>query len=177
MKSLSLSFSFAFLASTALAGEAALATSNQSQTSKRFAVSDWKRSFTAALKQNNSKKIQDLSDFSQLEKKAIWKCLDCEAQSKILEARKAFDKAQYSRALSLYNEIPKSANDWLPAVEERGWSYFRQDDFEKALAQTKTLLSPQFIEIIDTEAFFLQSLSQLRICDYEGILETHRLFK
>ena len=61
--------------------------------------------------------------------------------------------------------------------EEKGWAYFRQGDFQKSLAQTKTLLSPQFGEVVASESYFLQSLTQLRLCDYKAVLETHAIFK
>ncbi|MNL29240.1 hypothetical protein D3C87_1509170 [compost metagenome] len=39
------------------------------------------------------------------------------------------------------------------------------------------MLSPAFAETVSSEAYFLQSLSQLKICDYKGVFETHELFK
>lgn len=144
---------------------------------ERFSVSEWNTLFAQALQKKTTARALNLIDFKKLEKKAIPPCVDCASKSKVQRARELFAKANYSGAISLYNQIPKTSDLWLQSVEERGWAYFRQNDFEKAIAQAKTLVSPQMVNIADSEGFFLQSLSQLRICDYAGVLETNKKFK
>ncbi len=144
---------------------------------ERFSVTEWNASFAQALQKKNTNKALELIDFKKLEKKAIPSCVDCTSKAKMQKARSVFAKGDYAAALALYNEIPKSSDLWLQSVEERGWAQFRQGDFEKAIAQAKTLLSPQLVNVADNEGFFLQSLSQLRICDYVGVLETNKKFK
>lgn len=155
----------------------AFSLSFQANAADRFSLQDWKQSFAKAVNSKNPSQIEKLLDFKLLEAKAVPTCTDCENKKKMKQARELFAKGDYSGAEKIYNEIPKGTDLWLEAVEERGWAHFRRDDFEKALAQTKTLLSPQFVGAVNTEAFFLQSLSQLKICDYEGILKTHQGFK
>ncbi len=142
-----------------------------------FSIQNWTQAFTQAVQKNQTSEIRALVDFNKLETQAIPNCVDCKSKTLIAQARKLFSEQKYAEAELLYNQIPKRSDYWLTAVEERGWAHFRQDNFEKSIAQAKTLLSPQFIGIVNSEAFFLQSLSQLMICDYEGILATHQLFK
>ena len=144
---------------------------------ERFSVQSWKESFARASAKNDAAELKKLTDFSQLEIKAVPKCIDCENKKIMRQARDLFSKGDYAGAEKLYNKIPKATDSWLEAVEERGWSHFRRDNFEKTIAQTKTLLSPQFVGNVNSEAYFLQSLAQLKICDYEGILTTHQNFK
>lgn len=151
--------------------------STTAQAADKFSVQDWKESFSKAVAKNDSGKIEQLTNFKKLEEKAIPECTDCDTKKKVRLARDLFAKADFAAAEKLYNQVPKGSDLWLEAVEERGWSHFRRDDFEKTLAQTKTLLSPQFVGAVNSEAYFLQSLAQLKICDYEGILETHKNFK
>lgn len=146
---------------------------NQVKTS----VDIWSDAFNKALTQNQTKEVNDLLNFTDIESKVVPKCLDCDANEKILQARQSYEKNDLSKADKLYNEIPKSSDFWLEAVEERGWLYFRQEQFEKSMSQTKTLLSPQFASIVNSEAFLLQALNQLQICDYEGVLKTNNQFK
>lgn len=141
-----------------------------------FSVESWGLSFQEAIKKNDVDQISKLLDFKILEKSAI-SCTDCETKEKLEKARDLFKKKQWSESLRLYNQIPKGTDYWFQAVEEKGWNYFQQNDSEKALAQSKTLLSPQFAEVVQTEAYFLQSLSQLKICDYKGVFATHSMFK
>lgn len=154
-----------------------LATSVVASAAQEFSVSTWKAEFARSVRLGETAKTQELSQWGNLEKKALPACIDCKSKSKMHEARILFEKSQFKAALKLYNSIPKVSDHWLEAVEERGWAHFRNENYEKAIAQTKTLLSPQFAKVVNSEAFFLQSLSQLRICDYEGVLKTHQVFK
>lgn len=149
-----------------------LSLSTQALAQNRVSVKDWVQSWSdKAAKKNITFNTSDL------EKKALSSCSDCENKSALTEGRKLFTKGQFEQAIRTYNEIPRGNTYWLSAVEEKGWAYFRQEDYEKALAQTKTLLAPQFAEISNSEAFLLQSLTQLKICDYKGVFETHQIFK
>lgn len=143
---------------------------------ERFSVNDWNKQLASSLKSGGLKKSATLLDVKALEKKATV-CLSCENKETMTKARKIFADGKYAAAMDLYSKIPRGSDYWFEAVEEKGWAYFRQDDLEKALAQTKTLISPQFAEVVNAEAFFLQSLSQLKMCDYKGVFETHTLFK
>ncbi|MFN8790318.1 MAG: hypothetical protein ACK5Y2_02565 [Bdellovibrionales bacterium] len=138
---------------------------------------DWKSTFSEAVQKNQTAQIQKLLNFSALESQALPSCLECETKKTLKLARQAFASGNLKQAETLYSKISKASEVWLESVEEKGWSYFRQDEFEKTLAQTKTLLSPPFDVIVNSEAYFLQSLTQLKICDYEGVLKTHRKFK
>lgn len=95
----------------------------------------------------------------------------------LLNARKLYAKGQYKAAIAQYDRIPKGTDEWLEAVEEKGWAFYRQGLTDRSMAQAKTLLSPTFRGIVGTEPFYLQSLSQLKVCDYVSVLETHKLLR
>ncbi|HEY8269519.1 MAG TPA: hypothetical protein VIG33_01415 [Pseudobdellovibrionaceae bacterium] len=116
-------------------------------------------------------------DFEKLDKKILGACEDCENKSKMQTARKLFAKGQYDEARALYAQVSKGSAYWLEAVEEKAWTYFRQNELESAMAQAKTLLAPQFENYVGSESYFMQSLAQLKSCNYKGVFETNRLFK
>lgn len=140
---------------------------------ERVSVSEWVESWVQSLQKSKSLSFETTS----LEKKALQSCSDCENKDTLKKARDLFAQGKFDEALAAYEQIPRGNTYWLSAVEEKGWAHFRKENFEKALAQTKTLLAPQFAEISNSEAFLLQSLTQLRICDYKGVFETHKTFK
>lgn len=140
---------------------------------QKVSAADWAQKLVQAL--NESKNVS-LST-AAIEKQALDTCSDCDQKEALKKARTLFAKGNYDEAISSYSEIPRGHVYWLAAVEEKGWAQFRKDNFEKALAQSKTLLAPQFAEIANSEAFLLQSLAQLKICDYKGVFETHQIFK
>lgn len=140
---------------------------------ERVSVKEWAQKWASSL---STPKALAFST-ADLEKKTLGSCSDCDNKTLITKARKDFEAGKYDQAINSYNKIPRANTYWLSAVEEKGWAFFRKGEFDKSLAQTKTLLAPQFAEIASTEAFLLQSLSQLKICDYKGLFETHQTFK
>lgn len=146
---------------------------SQALATDRVSSAEWAKTWVKSLEGNNAQAFNT----NALEKKALGSCSDCENKDSLKKARNLFAKGQFDAAINSYNEIPRGNTYWLSAVEEKGWAYFRQENYEKALAQTKTLLAPQFAEVSNTEAFLLQSLTQLKICDYKGVFETHQIFK
>lgn len=92
-------------------------------------------------------------------------------------ARDLYAKGKFDSAIKKYELIEKGSDYWLEAVEEKAWAYHLQNNHEKALAQTKTLLAEPLVQVVGSEPFFLQSLSNLKICDYPGIFATHQTFK
>jgi tetratricopeptide (TPR) repeat protein len=140
---------------------------------ERVSVKEWAQNWAKTL---STPKALAYST-ADLEKKTVETCSDCENKDLMKKARTDFEAGKFDQAISSYNKIPRADTYWLSAVEEKGWSYFRKGDFEKTLAQTKTLLAPQFATISNSEAFLLQSLTQLKICDYKGVFETHAAFK
>lgn len=156
---------------------ALVSTASVAGAADRLSIKDWGKSFEAALESKSSADALKLLDFKSLEKTALPKCVECDSKDTMKKARQQFAKGNFSESLNLYNQVQKGSDYWFQAIEEKGWAYFRQNDSEKALAQTKTLVSPQFGEVVNSEAYFLRSLTQLRICDYKGVFETHEIFK
>lgn len=143
----------------------------------RMNAQKWSEKFAASLRAKNTKQTLRLIDFEHLDKKLLSSCDDCDNKDKMAKARKLYAKGQYDAARERYNQIDKGSAYWLQAVEEKAWTFFRQNQLEDSLAQTKTLLSPQFSGYVGSESYFLQSLAQLKSCNYKEVFETNRLFK
>ncbi|MBX2996452.1 MAG: hypothetical protein KF681_16645 [Bdellovibrionaceae bacterium] len=158
--------------STLLFAVVALASTGRAET---FSVNAWSKDLQSSLGTHPTA-VDRLLDVNAIVKRTLVQEKSA-PRAAMNEARALYGKGQFEQALAKYNEVPRGSDLWLEAVEEKGWAYHREKDFEKALAQTKTLLSNPFLSIVGSEPFFLQSLSQLKICDYKGILETHKLFK
>ncbi|WP_413557015.1 hypothetical protein [Bdellovibrio sp. HCB209] len=154
-----------------------LSVGHNAMAAERFSVEAWGKSLQSSLKEKSGKKTLELLDFKKLENDVVVSKADASMKQKIKKARELFAQGKYSQSLALYNEIPRGSDYWFQVVEEKGWSYFRQNDSEKALAQSKTLISPQFAEVVNSEAYLLQSLSELKICDYKSVFKTTQMFK
>lgn len=166
----------AFTKITLMSGALMLSFTGANAQDATISVKDWSRDLRAAAESNNMVQFRRLTDFNSMEAFVSKKksSLDSEA---MLKGRQLFAQGLLDQALAQYNLVSKGSDAWLEAVEEKGWVYLRKNDTEKALAQTKTLLGDTFVSVVGSEPFFLQSLAQLKICDYKEILATNALFK
>lgn len=92
-------------------------------------------------------------------------------------ARALYQKGDIDAALNAFYEIPKSSSLWIESVEERAWAHLRKDDYDKALGETVTLLSPAMAPLVGPESYYLANLLSLKVCDYPRIFKNSELFK
>jgi hypothetical protein len=142
----------------------------------KFSVEAWAQDLKSSLAKKDAKEIARLLDLTQIENKALETSASGD-RAAMKKGRDLFTANKFEESIAAYNQVSKESDFWLEAVEEKAWAYVRLNEIDKALAQTKTLMSPVFNSIVGSEPFFLRSLSQLRICDYKGVFETDELFK
>ncbi len=92
-------------------------------------------------------------------------------------ARIAFEKKDFKKAQSLYEQIPQSSDLWPEALEERAWTHVHLMEHDQALASVKTLFAPPFKAEISAEPYLLSSLIQLRLCNYNELFKVMKRFK
>jgi tetratricopeptide (TPR) repeat protein len=114
-------------------------------------------------------------DFSEVLNKSRSKGLKDVAHLEL--GRVFFQENNLKEALSEYEEVSKYSSVWVKALDEKAWTYLRMGHPEKALAPLKTVLNPIFSERIGSEPYFLQALSELRLCDYPAVFATIKDFK
>lgn len=93
------------------------------------------------------------------------------------KARSLYAKNKLKDAIAVYDKIPKSSDYWVEAIEEKAWAYTRMQDYEKALAQLKSILNPVFLPYVGPESIMLASFIDLKICNYKGVFDKIKLFK
>lgn len=153
-----------------------LALASPAHADEAFSVRDWADSLESAIEEKNAADIAALLDIASIEQSVLGRKAGGD-RALMAAARKLFEQGKFKESIAYYEQVKKGSDFWLESVEEKGWAYIRLEQFDRALSQTKTLLSPAFNEVVGSEPFFLQSLAQLRACDYKGILQTHKLFK
>ena len=92
-------------------------------------------------------------------------------------ARMLFQNGYLDASIKYDKEIPKTSEYWFEAQEEAGWGYIRKGEPQNAMAITKTLLNPSFSMQVGPEPFFLDSLAELKVCDYSGVMATLNQFR
>jgi lipopolysaccharide biosynthesis regulator YciM len=88
-----------------------------------------------------------------------------------------FQQGKYSEAVEQYDQVTKDSPLWLQSVEEKAWAHYHLKSTGKSLALLKTLMNPVFIDAVSPEIYFLQSLNQLKTCDYLAVFKTIDQFK
>lgn len=144
---------------------------------ERLSAQKWSQDFATALKSKNTAATLKMVDFDKLDKQYLVTSNESADKALMEKARKVYAKGQYEEARALYDQVSKGSSYWLQAVEEKAWSFYRQNQIDASLGQTKTLLAPQFAGYVGSEAYFLQSLANLKSCNYKEVFATNRLFK
>ncbi len=91
--------------------------------------------------------------------------------------RALFQKGDLDAAMQAFLEVPKSSSLWVETVEERAWTSLRKSDFDKAVGDTITLLSPALAPLVGPESYYLANLMALKSCDYPRIFKNSEIFK
>ncbi|MCO5114456.1 MAG: hypothetical protein M9899_09815 [Bdellovibrionaceae bacterium] len=95
----------------------------------------------------------------------------------ITAARMLYEKGYLDAAIKYYKEVPKKSDYWTEAQEEMAWSYIRKGEPQNTMAVTKSLVHPAFKSLIGPETVFLRALSQLKVCDYQGVAQSLEDYK
>lgn len=98
-------------------------------------------------------------------------------QTVMKDARAAFEKKDFEKALSLYESIPQASDYWPEALEERAWAHIHLKEHDQALALVKTLFAPPIRDEIGAEPYLMATLIQLRLCNYDEIFKIMKRFK
>lgn len=92
-------------------------------------------------------------------------------------ARIAFEKKDFTKALALYESIPQSSDYWIEALEEKAWTHVHLKEHDQALGNLKTLFAPPIKSEIGAEPYLLSALVQLRLCNYNELFKGMKRFK
>lgn len=149
---------------------------NAAQAADSFSAKEWAQSLKTAFAKNDTKTLVDKLNIDDIEIKTLAR-QETPDRKAMNTARDLFAKGKFAESISFYDQVGKDSDFWIEAVEEKGWAYLRLSQSEKAIAQTRTLTAETFNTIVGSEPYFLQSLSELKICDYVSVLQTHRDFK
>lgn len=98
-------------------------------------------------------------------------------QESFSKARALFEQKKFNEAIAIYDKIPVKSDRWLLAVEEKAWAYMRLDQYDKAIAEARTLTSPALNALTGTEPYLLKALIELKSCDYVAVFNTLKDFK
>lgn len=85
-------------------------------------------------------------------------------------ARLLYQRAMFAPAIKYYEKVPRNSEYWTDAQEEMAWSYIRKGEPQNAMAVSKSLVTPALVSQVGAESFFVHSLSQLKVCDYPGVV-------
>lgn len=88
-----------------------------------------------------------------------------------------YQAGKYAEAVEQFDLVAKSSSYWLKSLEEKSWAHYQLKNTGKSLAVLKTLTNPVFADEVSPEVYFLQSLNQLKTCDYLAVFKTIEQFK
>ncbi len=95
----------------------------------------------------------------------------------VTAARLLYQNGFLDAAIKYYGKVSKSSDYWFDAQEEEGWAFIRKGEPQNTIALTKTLTVPEFTSQIGPEPLFLNSLAELKVCDYPAVVTTLNNFR
>ncbi len=130
------------------------------------------RAVIFALANKNTEAVKTLKDVST-------KNITSEDQSRVAVTlgRIYFQAGKFTEAAEQYDKVSKVSPYWLNSLEEKAWTQYQLKNTGKSLAVLKTLTNPVFADEVSPEVYFLQSLNQLKTCDYLAVFKTIEQFK
>ncbi len=81
-------------------------------------------------------------------------------------ARIHYGYRQFDRAVYYYDLIDRDSENWLTALFEASWAYYRRGDFDKALGNLLTLHSPFFEREYFPESQIVKAIIYFEACRY-----------
>jgi tetratricopeptide (TPR) repeat protein len=85
--------------------------------------------------------------------------------------RLLFQSGYFEAAVKYYEKIEKKSDYWLDAQEELAWTYLRKGETQNSIAVSKSLMNSAFEGYLGPEPYFVESLGQLKVCDYPKVME------
>ncbi|MBI5512053.1 MAG: hypothetical protein HY903_25120 [Deltaproteobacteria bacterium] len=82
-------------------------------------------------------------------------------------ARVHYGYQQFDRAAYYYDLIDRDSENWLTALFEAAWAYYRRGDYEKALGNLLTLHSPFFEKEYFPESQMVKAIIYFEACRYD----------
>ncbi len=84
-------------------------------------------------------------------------------------ARLLFQNGYFDSSIKLYEKVTVKSEYWPEAQEEIAWAYIRKGEPQNAMAVSQSLVKPVLSSQVSPEAYFVHSLSQLKVCNYTGV--------
>ncbi len=141
---------------------------------KKTSLSSWERAWvewqlvlSLSLQGKVGKAAKVLAHLMKAENNPISKDL-----MTLTAARLLYQNGYLDAAIKYYKEVPKTSDYWFDVQEEISWAYVRKGQPQNTLATLKTLMIPEFKPLVGPESLFLNSLAQLKVCDYPGVAKT-----
>jgi tetratricopeptide (TPR) repeat protein len=85
--------------------------------------------------------------------------------------RLLFQNGYFEASIKYYEKIEKKSDYWLEAQEELAWTYLRKGETQNSIAVSKSLMNSAFDGYLGPEPYFVETLGNLKVCDYPKVMD------
>lgn len=132
---------------------------------KERALVDWQLALSYALNDNAGEAAKIIGQLLKNKNSPY-----SEDLINLTAGRLLFQNGYFEAASKYYEKITKASNYWLEAQEELAWTYLRKGETQNSLAISKSLMNSAFEGYLGPEPYFVESLGQLKVCDYKKVM-------
>lgn len=98
-------------------------------------------------------------------------------QANLNIARVNYERKNFRRSFKYYAMVDRLSDYWLDTIFESSWAFFILKKHNNTLGNIHTIHSPFFDERFYPEAYILQAITFLRLCQYEQVKQSLVLFQ
>ena len=133
---------------------------------KERALVDWQLALSYAMNDKSDEAAKIIGQLLKNDKSPYGEDL-----INLTAGRLLFQSGFFEAATKYYEKIEKKSDYWLEAQEELAWTYLRKGETQNAIAVSKSLMNSAFESYLGPEPYFVESLGQLKVCDYPKVME------
>ena len=91
--------------------------------------------------------------------------------------RLMYGVANYDASSHYYGEIPRGSQFWFQSMYENAWSYYKQENYGRALGELHSITAPYFARHHMPEAYVIQGTAYFVACQWDRVRRSVDMFK
>ncbi|MCY4444646.1 MAG: hypothetical protein OXC44_07605 [Proteobacteria bacterium] len=98
-------------------------------------------------------------------------------QASLNMARSYYEKRNFRKAFQHYANVQRDNEYWLDTIFESAWAFFILKKHNNVLGNIHTIHSPFYSNRFYPESYVLQAITFLRLCRYNQVKQSQRIFR
>ena len=95
----------------------------------------------------------------------------------VAAGRASYGLGRYPQSSEYYEQVPRFSDHWFEAIYESAWSYYKDEDYGRALGQLQSATSPYFAKRHIPEAYVISGNTYFGNCQWDRVRRSVATYK